>query len=155
MPDAAPRLPPPVGPGDTWDPITVSFPCDRCGANAGTLTLLPPFSPDPHASLPDTPPGMDRLLVETVRLSIDGPVTTTHHFLPQMNIDIARLDAALRAGDVRSLYEMDIEYVPFWCRSCAKNYCRNCWVVWVVYDESFYDCTRGRCPMNHERTLDD
>lgn len=72
-----------------------------------------------------------------------------------MDIDLSGLDAALRAHDVRSLYAMDTEYVPFWCRSCSKNYCRACWLMWVDYDDGFYDCTRGRCPVGHERIMDD
>ena len=92
---------------------------------------------------------------DAFRLSIDGPVKTTHTFLPGIEIDLSALDGALRAHDVEQIYGLDREYAPFWCRACAKSYCRACWVVWVDYDEGFYDCTRGRCPDGHERILDD
>jgi len=155
MPDPGSSLPPQVGRDDAWEQVTASFPCDQCGANACTLILLPPYTRDPHMSNPGTPLGLDTIFADSVRLSIDGPVKTTHTFLPAMNVDLSAVDAAVRARDVRALYAMDIEYVPFWCPSCSKNYCRSCWKVWVEYDESFYDCTRGRCPIGHERKMDD
>jgi hypothetical protein len=100
-------------------------------------------------------PGKGTLFADAVRLSIDGPVKTTHTFVPGVEVDVAGIETALRAGDVAGLYAIDREYAPQWCRACAKNYCRRCWVVWVDFDEGFYDCTRGRCPESHERIMDD
>lgn len=147
-------LRPLVGRGDAWEPLVARFSCDRCGAEACTLTLLPPFAPDPQAPPTDTLRG-DIPFQDAVRLSIDGPVKTTHTFLPGIEVDLPTLDAALRAHDVEQIYGLDREYAPFWCRACRKSYCRDCWVVWVDYDEGFYDCTRGRCPDGHERIMDD
>ncbi len=158
MTEPGPSLPPHVGRRDTWEPVTARFLCDRCGEPACTLTLLPPFAPDPQeppsgasGSLPDA----GRAFADAVRLSIDGPVNTTHTFLPGMTAGLPVLDAAMRASDARAIHDLDREYAPFWCASCSKSYCRACWVVRVEYDESFYDCTRGRCPTGHERVMDD
>jgi hypothetical protein len=158
MPDRVPPLHPVVGPGDEWQPTSATFTCDRCGSEASTLTLLPPFARDPQAPLPGAPgslPGEGTVFAEAVRLSINGPVKTTHTFVPGIQVDLATIEAALRGLDAAALYAIDREYAPFWCRSCAKSYCRACWVVWVDYDEGFYDCTRGRCPEGHERIMDD
>lgn len=136
-----------VGASDAWEPLVATFHCDRCGDVACTLTLLPPFVRDPQAPLPHTSgwlPGQDTLFADSIRLSIDGPVKTTHTFLPGIAVDVQAIEAALKAGDPDALNTIDREYAPFWCRSCAKSYCRNCWTVWVDYDDGFYDCTRGR-----------
>ncbi len=68
---------------------------------------------------------------------------------------LAPLADALRAGDGKALVNIDREYAPSYCYQCATHYCRTCWEVWVEYDDGFYDCTRGRCPEGHERSLDD
>jgi len=121
------------------------------------VTLLPPFARDPQAPAPGEPgwiPG-ESPLAGAIRLSIDGPVKTTHWLLPDVVPNVPVLEAALRAHDISAIYALDREYAPFWCPPCGKSYCRNCWVVWVPYDEGFYDCTRGRCPESHERIMDD
>ena len=100
-------------------------------------------------------PGEGALFANSIRLSIDGPVRMTHTFAPGIRVDVAAIDAALRASDPTALYEIDGESAPFWCPTCAKSYCRMCWLVWVDFDEGFYDCTRGRCPAGHERIMDD
>jgi hypothetical protein len=158
MRDGVPPLHPVVGSGDAWEPTSATFACDRCGGKACTLTVLPPFARDPQAPTQGQPgylPGEGTVFAEAVRLSIDGPVKTTHTFLAGIQVDLAAVEAALRSLDPVALYAIDREYAPFWCRSCGKSYCSACWVVWVDYDESFYDCTRGRCPEGHERIMDD
>lgn len=156
MTEPPPHLNPIVGPRDEWKPVTVTFTCDRCAEDACTLTLLPPFAQDPQAPARGAPgwiAGKGTLFEETVRLSIDGPVANTRPFLP--GATLSALEAAMGAGDVAGLYAIDPEYAPQWCRTCVKNYCRACWVVWVEFDDGFYDCTRGRCPEAHERNMDD
>jgi hypothetical protein len=158
MPDQGPPLPPVVGSSDLWEPTAGTFTCDRCGGEACTLTLLPPFARDPQAPLPGTAgalPGDGTIFGEAVRLSIDGPVKTTHTFVPGIQVDVAAVEAAIRTPDPAALFAIDREYAPFWCRQCEKSYCRDCWLVWIDYDEGFYDCTRGRCPEGHERIMDD
>ena len=156
MSEPAPSVSPIVGPSDEWATTAATFICDRCGADACTLTLLPPFAPDPQARAPCAPdwvPGKGTLLADGLRLSIEGPVPNTRWLLP--GAPVAAIETALRDGDVNGLYALDPEYAPQWCRACGKNYCRTCWTLWIDFDEGFYDCTRGRCPDGHERIIDD
>jgi hypothetical protein len=44
---------------------------------------------------------------------------------------------------------------PFYCPDCGLNYCGNDWDTYVLVDDGFYDCTKGRCLNGHEHTLDD
>lgn len=164
MPDVTgPRrdLQPIVGSGDSWEPVTAEFTCDRCGSVACTLTLVPPFAADPQAPLPGTPgsiPGEGTMMADHVRLSIDGPVKLTHTLFPDAGTDVGAVDAALRAGDANRLYSINSEYAPFICRQCAKSYCKSCWEVWVTHADDYpgwYEDTRGRCPSGHVRVMDD
>lgn len=158
MPDRIPPLRQVVGPGDAWEPTSATFICDRCAARACSVTLLPPFARDPQALPQGTPgslPGEGTAFQDAVRLSIDGPVKTTHTFLPGMQVDLAAIEAALRGGDAAALFAIDTEYAPSWCQRCERSYCPACWVVWADDDEGFYDCSWGRCPEGHERILDD
>jgi hypothetical protein len=153
-----PALPPIIGAGDSWEPLAATFTCDRYGEVACTLTLSPPFARDPQAPVPgpsESLPGEGTMFADSIRLSIDGPIKTTHTFLPGIPVDVSAVEAAIGAGDPEALYAIDREYAPFWCMRCLKSYCRTCWTVWVDYDEGFYDCTRGRCPKDHVRVLDD
>jgi hypothetical protein len=47
------------------------------------------------------------------------------------------------------------ELTPFYCPDCGLNYCHRDWDTYVLFDEGFYDCTKGRCPEGHEHMLDD
>ncbi len=98
---------------------------------------------------------MSTVFPDSVRLSIDGPVKTTHTFVPAAEVDIAAVAARVLEADAAGLFELDREFAPSWCPVCARNYCPTCWVVRVDFDEGFYDCTRGRCPEGHVRILDD
>lgn len=155
------NLQPIVGWGDSWEPVTAEFTCDRCGSVACKVTLLPPFATDPQASPPGTPGSIpDGALLgrEDVRLSIDGPVKLTHSLLPGAGVGVAAIDAALRAADVNALYSINAEYAPFLCPGCGKSYCKDCWEVSVTYADDYpgwYEDTRGRCPAGHVRVMDD
>ncbi len=60
-----------------------------------------------------------------------------------------------QAPDPAALRKAGRELAPFYCPDCGQNYCRADWRTYVVFDEGFYDCTRGRCPGGHEHTIDD
>lgn len=63
---------------------------------------------------------------------------------------------ALSKGIVQTLYEIDIEFTPFYCPRCQKCYCKEHWRYWDVDDEDgWYDSTQGVCPAGHERMLSD
>ena len=161
MTDQRRSFQPNVGSGGSWEPVAAEFACDRCGAVACTLTLLPPFAPDPQAPVPGRPgsiPGEALPGREDIRLSIDGPVKLSHSLLPGAGVDVAAIDAALRAGDADVLYSISAEYAPFLCRQCGKSYCKDCWEVSVTYADDYpgwYEDTRGRCPKGHVRVMDD
>jgi hypothetical protein len=70
------------------------------------LTLLPPFARDPQAPMPGAPgsvPGEGTVFPEAVRLSINGPVKTTHTFVPGTQVDLGAVEAALRSLDPAAL----------------------------------------------------
>lgn len=130
--------------------------CDKCGRVACTLTLVPPFGADPQAPRSGEPgwiPGTGPFLGGGIRLSIDGPLNATHTLMA--GVDVGAIEAALRAADAVALYEVDSEYVPFWCIKCGKSYCKDCLDVRVEYEDGFYDRTRASCPEGHTRTIDD
>ena len=130
-------------------PVAAQFQCDRCGRLASTISLLPAGVPDPQAR------GEDHWYPSPIRISIDGPIHSTHAGPEPGHPGVQRLARAISAGDPAILYDLDIELAPFWCPSCALIYCGSCLSIWVEYDEGFYDDTRGRCPAGHERILDD
>jgi hypothetical protein len=135
--------------------VSATFPCHRSGGHACTVTLLPPGEPDPQAlraaAAGSAPPGVETAGARSIRLSVDGPVKTTHGIIAPERL--AALADALRAGNGNALVHSDREYAPSYCYQCATHYCCTCWEVWVEYDDGFYDCTRGRCPEGHERSL--
>ncbi|MBD3404969.1 MAG: hypothetical protein GF411_02400 [Candidatus Lokiarchaeota archaeon] len=45
--------------------------------------------------------------------------------------------------------------IDAYCPKCDKIYCKNHYLTRVVYDQGFYDCTYGTCPIGHERIIDD
>ena len=104
---------------------------------------------------PGVPPGRSTLLgtvfPRSGRLSIDGgPVSITLAPVPMEEVA-----TALDSGDAAALYALDREYTPFWCPSCDASYCRDHYRTVELYDDGFFDCIRGVCPEDHERTLAD
>ena len=47
------------------------------------------------------------------------------------------------------------EVTPFYCPGCGLNYCSSDWDTCVLFDEGFYDYTKGSCPKGHQYMLDD
>ena len=46
------------------------------------------------------------------------------------------------------------QVTPFYCPGCGLNYCSDDWDTCVLFDEGFYDCTKGDCPKGHQHVLD-
>lgn len=71
----------------------------------------------------------------------------------------ARLSAIIRTGDIAALYEFNREVAAFYCPECRACYCGDHWVHWDVFDDEdgffWHDSIRGRCPLGHERMLED
>ena len=68
------------------------------------------------------------------------------------------LRAALADRDVPRLFALDFELTPFYCPDCGASYCSAHWDWWDVWDDElpgWRDSVRGRCPLGHERMLED
>ena len=62
----------------------------------------------------------------------------------------------LSKNDFRPIFDMNKEYVPFYCEKCNKCYCRKHWNHWIEWDEDgYYDAEMGFCPKRHQRMLYD
>ena len=129
------------------------FKCGACDAIAATVTFLPPGMPDPRPFGDDAPPDLDRFFIDSARLSIDRgprPVTTA-----LMESEAAVAAAFRSTPSAQALYSIDPELAPFWCPRCRRSYCKAHWKTETLFDDGFYECTKGKCPRGHERTLDD
>lgn len=130
------------------------FPCDRCSNEAGRVTLYARGE-----TIPSLGGGkVDEVMTQVANTGAGHPRLEVLSPLGNMTVFEFDADAALAAigaGDVRSLYELDLEFVPFWCPKCDASYCAQHWTTWVLFDEGFFDEKRGECPMGHERKLMD
>ncbi len=62
----------------------------------------------------------------------------------------AVLADAIRGADFDALSVACREYAPFWCRECARSYCRDHWKLDAVFDPpGQFDYYRGTCPSGH------
>ena len=125
------------------------FTCAWCRAVAATLSVLDGDVPIDAGPLPDgtrfswTPGG------PAYRFEFLGVNTG------KASAELADLVSRLDILDPQDLRDVDGELAAFCCRVCQLNYCSKCWSTWIEFDEGFYDCTRGRCPRDHEQLLDD
>lgn len=114
------------------------FDCSVCGREAGVVRL---FSSTPRA--------------EIIRLSFTSEITY------RIEADkFERIRGAIEAGDVRAIYDFNLEIASFFCPVCDACYCGEHWVHWDVFDDNedgffWHDSIRGRCPRGHERMLED
>jgi len=130
------------------------FRCDRCPKEAGRVTLYAPG---------ETVTGRDYGLTDqvvTMGANTSAGRPRLEILTPLGNVTVFEFDAdsvlaAVGAGDAQPLYEIDLEYAPFWCPKCDASYCARHWVTWSLFDDGFFDETRGRCPAGHERRLVD
>jgi hypothetical protein len=66
------------------------------------------------------------------------------------------LRIAISSGDAKTLYQINLEYAPFYCPKCARCFCGAHWRKWDVFEEDgWHDSIRGVCPQGHERMLED
>lgn len=70
-----------------------------------------------------------------------------------LEFNLVQVVDALARGEAAALHALDPEFAPFWCPACSTAYCGSHWVTWDVWDDGFFDQTRGRCPGGHERML--
>lgn len=137
--------------------IRATYICGSCGKVASIVTLVEPGHPDPGlaAAPPSFPPGVATVFrdlhPDDAQLSVvGGPLSVTHGLVPR-----DRAAAAIATGSPAALYEIDSEYVPFWCPRCSASYCRDHYIPEVFNDMGFYDYTLATCPQGHTRKIDD
>jgi hypothetical protein len=131
--------------------VEAVFACAKCGRQAARVSVRPRGMPRPSPGRDLLPLDLDRVVIEAGQLSTS---------MGGSAIDAA-IPAVLRAlgdSDGAALFAADFELAPFWCPTCGSSYCGDEWVIWTVYDEGdpeWIDELRGRCPVGHERMLQD
>lgn len=113
------------------------FHCVACGREAGMVRL---FGSKANA--------------EIIRLSFTSKLT----YRIEANM-FEQIRHAIEAGDIRAIYDFNLEIASFFCPTCNACYCGEHWVHWDVFDDEdgffWHDSIRGRCPRGHERMLED
>ena len=71
--------------------------------------------------------------------------------------EFGRLQALVEENnpDAAAIRALDWELAPFLCRGCDLGYCWDDWSPSPVFDEGFYDETRGTCPRGHRQRIED
>lgn len=115
-----------------------SFDCAVCGREAGLVQL---FGSTADAQI------IRRCFTSELTYRIEA-------------YEFERIRSAIEAGDVRAIYNFNLEIASFFCPTCNSCYCGNHWVHWDVFDDDedgffWHDSIRGRCPRGHERMLED
>jgi hypothetical protein len=120
----------------------LTVPCAQCGRAAVELALLPAGTLTAGAAST-----RDRL----ERTDFMGTLTRFGSAT-----ELAALFGAVCTGDYAAARAIDVDFVAFHCHACGQAYCDTCWRLSPpVFDEGFYDYTRGTCPHGHEQTVDD
>jgi len=132
--------------------ISARFRCARCGDLAGVVRVIRAGTPVDMG----TPLG--KQVQKRDGLVLDYFLGTTWHSATSDKLDAVQ--ALIEQGHVDpiAIRELDWafwELTPFYCPDCGLNYCHRDWDTYVLSDEGFYDCTKGRCPEGHEHILDD
>src|SRR5690349_3885005 len=106
---------------------SATFFCDACGEPAGSLELV-------------ATPG------ERAVLRVEGPAAQATFYLDGVDATASIQQAMSADSAADALYRLNIEYAPFYCPECQRNYCRACWQLTPSFDDDFpgwYDCTYG------------
>jgi hypothetical protein len=113
------------------------FDCALCGREAGLVRLLG-----------------SETEAKVIRLSFTSELT---YRVEEDKFEQIR--AVIEAGDVRAIYDFNLEIASFFCPDCNACYCGEHWIHWDVFDDEdgffWHDSIRGRCPRGHERMLED
>lgn len=113
------------------DKVTIKVACNACSNKAATIEL-------------DFDNGI---------LFIDSFMDTTNAVLSLSKLE--QIQYLLKEKDLIQLRRFDLEDFCFICGQCNEAYCRDCWSIYLTFDDGFYDETRGRCPKGHQQMLMD
>lgn len=121
-------------------PLRAAPRCSVCAAEAASIELLD--RGDPRA-----------LSGPTLVVTFAGAHSTLLE-----DEAVAAITRALGSCAWRELFDIDVEYAPFYCPNCETSYCEREWTEELVWDEDdpgFLDATYGTCPRGHRRMLFD
>lgn len=113
------------------------FSCASCGKEAGLAQLFGPAD-------------SGRIIRRSFTSLFTYPVAAD---------EFERVREIILAGDAARLHEFNLEVASFYCPECRAYYCGEHWAHWDVFDDDdgffWHDSIRGRCPLGHERMLED
>ena len=135
--------------GRVAGPDAASFRCAGCGEIAAVVRVVP------AGAAADMGPPLGRQSQSRAGVVVDYFDGTAWKAVGIEVFQAVRGILASEAPNPVALRQIDWELAPFHCPECGQNYCRADWHPTVVFDEGFYDCTRGRCPNGHEHMIDD
>jgi hypothetical protein len=114
--------------------VTTCFYCTVCNHLAGTISLVR---------------GNDTFIYKVE----DFAGVFTFSIKPEL---YDKVFLAIKNSDIKALYFLNYELVPFFCKDCDRVYCLQHWSTWDEFDSGgWFDCLRGCCGNGHERILMD
>lgn len=116
-------------PGADFEPVSFIALCSRTGAQAGALDLRPEGSSGWLSLTSFLPTG-------NVGRRVEGP-------------QLAAAREALAVGDLRALFRIDPEIVPFYCPACDAPFAASQWRL----EQRSASSVAGTCPSGHRRSL--
>src|SRR5215475_3849783 len=93
---------------------TAIFRCSLCNETAGTVELLPPGHPEGLSK--DTSTIFLKDFIGTEQVVVSAAASP-------------RVQAALDKFYSAALYQTELRWVPLYCPTCARVYCRKHWVI--------------------------
>jgi hypothetical protein len=135
--------------GEKVGKLGAAFRCAECGEIACVLRLTPAGQPV------NMGPPMGHTSYEADGVSLDLFGGTAWRRLDGEAFGRLRAQIEADAPDSLEIQRIDWELAPFLCRKCEDVYCWADWKPSTVFDEGFYDETKGTCPHGHRQTIDD
>jgi len=73
--------------------------------------------------------------------------------------DVKKLKKKLKKGEYRGFHDFliqeDCEGLDYYCPECDRIYCLNHYQITPYFENEFYEYSTGKCPLGHERIVDD
>ena len=124
--------------------------CAHCGRAAAEIALLPATVAG-AAQAAGAPAPRTHTRDRLERTDFLGTVTKFGRAAA-----LVALFEAIDRGDFALARSLDADFVAFHCPDCGLVYCDTCWRLEPpVFEDGFYDCTWGVCPVGHNHVVDD